>query len=206
MEGAIRAAASISRLGNLEAAGPLVVPIADRVHASIIRAAGDLALPTADIEKAFTRLDDLESKRAQEVEHLVAERVDIERELPPSLVVVSRMLAAVKQFCEAISSHANAVEALSRCSQELEVGQRWQKFICDARDSFCVAEAKLANERITKIKTEYQTLFGHLVRGGPNVLPEAARTTTGAEGRGRQERFATGPGAARDASEPLLVR
>ena len=41
---------------------------------------------------------------------------------------------------------------------------------------FSAAEAKLANERIDKIQTEYRALFGDLVRGGPNVQPTLARS------------------------------
>jgi hypothetical protein len=86
------------------------------------------------------------------------------------------MLAAVKRFCEAISSHTKAVEALTKSKQDLAVRQRWQKFIGEARDAFSAAEAKLANERIAKIQAEYRSLFGDLVRGGPNVEPTLARS------------------------------
>jgi hypothetical protein len=112
LEAAIERAASIARLGRLETAAALAVPAAERVHGPIVQAAGDHTLPTTDLDKAFARLDDLEAKRAKTVEQLEIERADIERKLPPSLVAVSRMLAAVKQFCEAISSHASHFKRL----------------------------------------------------------------------------------------------
>ena len=87
------------------------------------------------------------------------------------------MLAAVKQFCAAISSHSKALDAHTKSRQDLAVRQRWQKFIGDARDAFSAAEAKLANEQIANIQTEYRGLFGDLVRGGPNVQPTLARST-----------------------------
>ncbi len=175
LEAAIESAASITRLGSLETAVALAVPAADKVQTIIIKAAGEHKLPTTDLTNAFTHLDNLEGKRTKEIVRLEAERADIESKLPPSLVAVSRMLASVKQFCEALSSHAKAGAVLASTKQDLAVRQRWQKFICDARDAFSVAEAKLANERITKIQTEYQSLFGDLVRGGPNVKPTLER-------------------------------
>lgn len=175
LEGAIETAGSIARLGRLETMAALAVPTADRVHGPIVQAAGDHTLPTTDLNTAFARLDDLEGMRTKAIEQFESERADIEKKLPPSLVAVSRMLAAVKQFCEAISSHAKAVGALTKGRQDLAVRQRWQQFIGEARDAFSAAEAKLANERIAKIQTEYRDLFGDLVRGGPNVQPTLAR-------------------------------
>ena len=113
----------------------MAVPAAERVHGLLVHAAGEHTLPTTDLEKAFARLDDLEANRTKAIEHLESERTDIEKKLPPSLVAVSRMLAAVKQFCEAISSHAKAVEALTKSRQDLAVRQRWQKFIGEACDA-----------------------------------------------------------------------
>jgi hypothetical protein len=177
LKAAIDSAVSIVRLGSLETAAALAVAAAEKIQGSVVKAAGAHTLPTADLTTAFSRLDDLEAKRTREIVRLEAERVDIEGKLPPSLVAVSRMLASVKQFCEALSSHAKAADALAKTKKDLAVCQRWRKFICDARDAFCAAEAKLANERITKIQTEYQTLFGDLIRGGPNVKPTLERAS-----------------------------
>ena len=172
---AIDTAHSIARLGRLESALPLAVPASDRLHASVVQAAGDHALPTTALTRAFARLDELELKRSQEVERLDGERIEIERKLPPSLVAVSRMLASVRQFCDAISAHRAASDALAKIKQQLSRRQRWQKFVVDARDAFSSAEARLANNRITNIQTEYQALFAELVRGGPDVKPTLER-------------------------------
>jgi hypothetical protein len=177
LEAAIDASAGIVRLGRLETATVLAVATAEKLQGSVIQAAGNHTLPTSDLTTAFARLDNLEAKRTKEVARLEAERVEIESNLPPSLVAVSRMLASVKQFCEALSFHSKAADALAKTKQDLAVRQRWQKFICDARDAFGAAEARLANERITKIQTEYQALFGDLVRGGPNVQPTLERAS-----------------------------
>lgn len=91
LEAAIEAAASIAKLGSLEAAPILAVPALERVHAPIVQAAGDHTLPTAELTQAFARLDALEAKRKGEIERLEAERLDVEGKLPPSLVAVSKI-------------------------------------------------------------------------------------------------------------------
>jgi hypothetical protein len=173
---AITAAPYIARLGGLEAVKAFGVKATDKMHAAVLKEARDLALPTSEIEKALGRLDDLENKRVAEVARLEAERVQIEKTLPPSLVAVSRVLSAVKQFREAISSHATLEAVLVRETQQQEVRQRWQNFIRAACDAFCGAEAKLANERIANIEADYQSLFAALVRGGPDVRPTLERS------------------------------
>ena len=176
LDTAIETAASIARLESLEAATDLAVPGGEKAHGPLVQAARDHTLPTTDLTEVFARLNDLEAKRTKALERLEIERADIEKKLPPSLVAVSRMLADVKQFCDAISSHAKAIGALTKSTQDLAVRQRWQKFIAEARDAFSTAEAKLANERIAKIQAEYRGLFGDLVRGGPNVQPTLERS------------------------------
>lgn len=177
LEAAVDSAASISRLGGLEGAATLAVPNAEKIQNAVVRAAAKHTLPTADLTSAFARLDALEAKRIKEIERIEAERIEIEGKLPPSLVAVSRMLASVKQFCEALTAHGKVVAALEKAKQGVAVRARWQQFICDARDAFCTAEAKLANDRIGNIQTDYQALFGDLVRGGPNVQPTLERAT-----------------------------
>jgi hypothetical protein len=176
LETAIDQAGGVARLGILEALSATGIPAADRMHASIIRAAGTHTLPTADVVKAFARLGELEAKRTAEVARIDKEREEIEKKLPPSLVQVSKMLASVKQFCDALTSYGTASTTLAKSKQSLAMRDRWRKFIRSACDAYCAAEATLANQRIAQIQTEYQSLFGDLVRGGPNVQPTLARS------------------------------
>jgi hypothetical protein len=175
LECAIEAATCVVRLGTLEATAAMGISAADKIHSSIIQSAHDQRLSTVDLNAAFARLDVLEAKRAKIVQGLETERADIEKKLPPSLVAVSKTLASVKQFCEALAAHEKAASALTATSQDLAVRQRWQDFIVKARDSFGAAETALANQRIGQIETEYQTLFVDLVRGGPNMRPTLER-------------------------------
>jgi hypothetical protein len=177
LETTIDAAACVVRLGALEASPAIGISATDKIHGSIIQAARHQTLPTVDLNTAFARLDDLEAKRAKLVQDLETERADIEKKLPPSLVAVSKTLASVKQFCEALGAYEKAGSALTATRQDLAVRQRWQDFIVKARDLFSAAETALANQRISQIETEYQALFVDLVRGGPNMRPTLERAT-----------------------------
>jgi hypothetical protein len=139
------------------------------------RLEGSHTLPTSDIQTALTRLDEREEKRSEVIKVLDSERAAIEKTLPPSLLAVSKILTAVRQFCDALAAHGKAAAAIATIGQDLAVRQRWQHFIGQACGIFSRAEAKLANERISTIETEYQALFVDLVRGGPDVRPTLER-------------------------------
>jgi DNA repair exonuclease SbcCD ATPase subunit len=175
LETAIEAATCVVRLGALEAAAAMGVPAAEKTYGLVTKAAQNHALPTAELNTAFARLDALEANRAKIVQGLETERVEIEKKLPPSLVAVSRTLASVRQFCEALGAREKATSALAATIADLAVRQRWQDFIVNARNSFSAAEATLANQRIGQIETEYQALFVDLVRGGPDMRPTLER-------------------------------
>lgn len=168
-------ATCLTRLDALETAAQLGVPTADRMNAGIMKAARDRSLPTADIQRAMARLDELEGKRADSLSKAQADLAALEKTLPPSLVAVARTLANVKQFCDAIGSYNGARKALVEHERALSVRERWRKFIAAAADTFCTAETALANVRIAACETEYQSLFGALVRGGPDVRPTLQR-------------------------------
>src|SRR5205085_2014957 len=134
----------------------------------ITRAARDQALSTSELRTALDSLRALDQKKFEVLKALTNERTDIEGKLPPSMVAVSKVITAGKQFTEAIAAHSKAAAGLSAAERAISDRQRWQNFIVKACEAFSDAEAKVANERIAKIEKEYQALFGDLVRGGPN--------------------------------------
>jgi hypothetical protein len=152
IERAVLRAASIARLERLETASALTVPAAERMHAAIIRAARDHILATAEINAGLARLDVLEAKRKGALSKARADLGEIEKTLPPSLVAVARMIASVKQFCDAIAAHKNARAALTERNRALAVRERWRKFIGSVVQAFSAAEAGLANARIAGLQ------------------------------------------------------
>ena len=64
--------------GRLEASPALAVPIPERVHASTIQAAATHTLPTADLAKAFLRLDERQGNESKSIAELDVARAGIE--------------------------------------------------------------------------------------------------------------------------------
>ena len=133
---AIEESVSISRLGSLESAAPLDVAVADRHYTAVVRQARDHSLPTATLVAAFSRLDELERNRFQELYRLDGERLEIEKTLPPSLVAVSRMLASARQFCQAVSTYATTADTLTKLQQKLGGATAVAEICCKRMRSF----------------------------------------------------------------------
>jgi hypothetical protein len=166
-------------LGALEASPHLAVPANERWHGAVIAAAGGNTLTTSSLLQALVALDAREAKRAELAGEAETELAALEKQLPPSLVALTRVLSAAKRFRDAINNYASTTTTLTETRRRLRLRQNWQTFISKSADAFAAAEAALATTRISKIETEYQDFFKDLVRGGPDVQPrlERARTT-----------------------------
>lgn len=175
---AVAAATSVARLANLEGSAHLTIAAAERRHATVTAAADRNTLTTTDLQEAFAVLDALETKRTQLLGEAEADLAAVEKQLPPSLVAVTKVLGAAKRFRDAISNHKSTTDALTESRRRLQLRQRWRTFIGKAADAFAGAEAALATKRITEIETEYQDFFKDLVRGGPDVQPTLERAQT----------------------------
>jgi hypothetical protein len=174
---AVLAAGAVARLDKLEVLPVLAVPAGERLYASIVRAAKEHVLPTSELEAALARLVELDAKKEAAMAAARAELQVIERTLPPSLVAVAKIVAGAKQFGEALGQHARAAAALAQRRRLLASRERWRTFITAACEAFCSGEASLANARIAACQTEYQALFGSLIRGGPDVRPTLERAS-----------------------------
>jgi DNA repair exonuclease SbcCD ATPase subunit len=175
---AVTEAKSLARLGKIEISDQLAVPLIERYHADVMAAARQKTLTTTALQKALAALDLHEAKRAPLLAKAEQDLAALERQLPPSLVAVTRVLGAARRFKEAISNYNNMTQTLATARRRLQVRQDWRLFISKAADAFAGAEAALAAERIRDIETEYQQFFAGLVRGGPDVQPTLERSTT----------------------------
>jgi DNA repair exonuclease SbcCD ATPase subunit len=175
---AVAAAVSVARLSKLEASGYLAAPATERRHATVAADARTNTLTTSSLQAALAALDVLETKRTLLLGQAETALAAVEKQLPPSLVAVTKVLGAAKRFRDAITNHKNTASALTESHQRLELRQSWRTFIGKAADAFAVAEAALATKRITEIETEYQDFFKELVRGGPDVRPTLTRAQT----------------------------
>lgn len=167
------ASAALAKLRQLEECPALNVAVADRVSPTLAMRQG--SIQTADLQRGKDRLLALETQRAAAIATANAEIATLQANLPPSLVQVTRTLGQAKQFRDAIREHERDAPALAAKQAKLKKLKRWKDFIGNAYQAFAAAEAALANARIADIQASCQDLFGHLVRGGPNVQPTLSR-------------------------------
>lgn len=171
----VASAASVARLGNLEALAPLGITAAARRHPTIIAAAMKGTLTTNSLQEAFASLDDYEANRISLLDNAEKALALVEMQLPPSLVAVTRVLDGAKRFRDAIAAHSVTAKKLNTNRRRMKIRQAWRDFIGKIADAVAGAEAALATKRITDIEADYQYFFKDLVRGGPNVQPTLTR-------------------------------
>ena len=171
----VQSAGSIGKLRQLEEQARLGVAEADRIAPVLTLAARQSSVSTADLERAKDALGALEAKRVDVLAAVNTEIVTLQASLPPSLIAVTRTLGQAKQFRDAMNEYERTLPALAAKRAKLAKLNRWKTFITNVAGQFASAESALANARITDIQASCQELFGHLVRGGPDVRPTLNR-------------------------------
>ncbi|WP_234052737.1 MULTISPECIES: ATP-binding protein [unclassified Xanthobacter] len=171
----VQSAGCVGKLRQLEEQARLGVVDADRIAPVLTLAARQSSVSTADLERAKDALGALEAKRVDVLTAINAEIATLQAGLPPSLVAVTRTLGQAKQFRDAMSEYERTLPALAAKRAKLAKLNRWKTFITNVAGQFATAESALANARITDIQASCQELFGHLVRGGPDVRPTLNR-------------------------------
>jgi recombinational DNA repair ATPase RecF len=174
----VGAAESVARLGKLEASALFSVVAAERHHAIVTAAASKNTLTAASVLEALAALDAHEENRKRFLSQAIDDLRTLEKQLPPSLVAVTKVLGGARRFRDAITNHNTTTDTLTASRHRLQVIQNWQTFIGNTADAFAGAEAALAAKRIGDIEIEYQQFFAELVRGGPDVQPTLARAQT----------------------------
>lgn len=168
-------AGCIGKLRQLEEQVCLDVDDVDRIVPVLTLAARQSSVLTADMERAKVALGGLEKKRGDALVAVTAEISELQASLPPSLVAVTRTLGQAKQFRDAMTEYEAALPALAAKQTTLTKLNRWKAFVTTMAGKFAAAESALANTRLADIQASCQTLFGNLMRGGPDVRPTLNR-------------------------------
>ncbi len=171
----VQSARCVDKLRHLEEQAHLEVADEDRIALVLILAARQSSLSTADLKRAKNALWTLEAKRVGIHAAVNEDIVELQANLPPSLVAVTRTLGQAKQFCDAMNEYERTLPALAAKRAKLAKFNRWKTFITNVAGQFATAESALANARTTDIQVSCQGLFGNLMRGGPDVRPTLNR-------------------------------
>jgi AAA domain len=140
----VLAASGVMKLRQLEETAAMAIATDDRQHVAFNLAAKKGMVATPDLERIKERLSSLEKHRSDALARAQREVGELEAQLPPSLVQVTRILSFAKQFRDAILEFETAAPALKTKQNRLKLFNRWKTFITQAGQSFADAEAALA--------------------------------------------------------------
>lgn len=164
----------ISRLALLEKAEPLSVDERDRVAAGLSRSAANGLLAREDLEGAIKRLLALEELPPQKLRELNTTKEQLERDLPASLVLLTEQVEYGRQFRDGVRLYRQKQKEESALRSQLEIRERWRRFITRASTVFSEAEGSLSKEKIRAIDSEYKTMFKKIMNVG-DVVPDLQR-------------------------------
>ena len=165
-------------LGKLETASALAIPVGEHLRPGLLKAIRDGSVLSADIETLAVRLDELVAFREVRVKALSDEIADLEAELPPSLVAVSRKLKAAKDLRDECAKYDAALTRHEIAKGRVSKLTRWRAFIVKAAKKFSDAETTLSTNRLIEIEGSYKDLFPRLMRGAPDLKPVLLRAAS----------------------------
>ncbi len=133
----VAGAASVARLGRLEAFAPLSVTAAARRHSTITAATAKGTLAITGLQEAFAALDDHEAKRISLLDQAEQALAAVEKQLPPSLVAVTRVLDGAKRFRDAIGYHSTTTTTLTYSRRRTPGAARMAQLRCKGGRRLC---------------------------------------------------------------------
>jgi recombinational DNA repair ATPase RecF len=162
------------RLKGLEGADDVGVKAEEKVHSQLAMKVSDGTVVEADIQKAFSALQDAEEKLTSAVAAANERKEELEKELPPSLVALTEQIAAAAQFQEAFKDYSDAMSRQQGLKARIAAVEQWRDFVNQAARTFAEAEADLSQKKIAEIDTDYKKMFADIMKVD-DVVPDLKR-------------------------------
>lgn len=167
----------LERLALLEGVS-LLETTGTHKHAAAVRAAAKAGTLTREsLEQAQVRLSDLEARLVATVGNVDKSINDLEKTIPPSLVVLTAQISAAQAAQQVLAEYFEAIEDRESTKKVLAKYDQWKSFITQAYHIFAAAEAELSNRTLDGLRAEYQQMFAEVMSAG-DVIPELARPGT----------------------------
>jgi DNA repair exonuclease SbcCD ATPase subunit len=170
-----RSAQWVRRLALLERTETLAVQDGDRIAGRLSQRAASGDLTKDELAAAVTRLATLEEFAAAKLRELNGRKEQLEKELPRSLVQLTEQVEYGRQFKESVQLYREKQQEEATDHAQLEIRERWRRFISHATTVFSGAEAALSRAKIAAIEPEYKSMFKHIMNVG-DVVPDLQRT------------------------------
>ncbi|MCX2746285.1 AAA family ATPase [Arthrobacter sp. MI7-26] len=108
---------------------------------------------------------------------LVKEKADLEKDLPPSLVALTRQVDAGRRFRDAWVEHSRNGIDYKEAGHKLAKRQAWIEFMTKACETFADAETRMTSAKVAAIRTDYQSMFADIMNT-QDIVPELKRASS----------------------------
>jgi hypothetical protein len=109
------------------------------------------------------RIATVRERAAEALAGTVAEKVDLEKRLPPSLVAVTEKIEAARRLQSALKSEEVSRADLGKIVTELLGIERLKSFLANASNSFSQAEANASSRRLAAVEPLCRDFFENII-------------------------------------------
>jgi hypothetical protein len=127
-----------------------------------------------DITSIATYYGKLEARLTAALKSYEAQKIELEKKLPPSLVQLTEQVENVRLFREYLKDYRLNMDKADIARKKLEQRTKWQTYITDAASVFAKAEADLSKTKLAAIETEYKDMFASIMVAS-DVVPNLQR-------------------------------
>jgi hypothetical protein len=168
----------ISRMKNVENAPAIQNRTFEKLYSSFHELFRDKEIDENDIDNAVDHLARLEAMRQTTLKELKANKVNIEKGLPKSLVSLTQQVEYSAQLKLSIEEYRNLPSA-SGIKEKIKRINRWKQFIEIASALFSQAESAYSQEKTKSIDAHYRGLYAKITNN-PEIIPKLKKAV-GAE-------------------------
>jgi hypothetical protein len=117
----------------------------------------------ADAVELQTRTALVRERSSQALTSTVAEKEELEKRLPPSLVAVTEKIEAARRLQAALGNEETSFAALDTLNAELKRIERLKTFLDDASSCFSQAEASASKRRLAAVEPLCRKFFENII-------------------------------------------
>jgi hypothetical protein len=145
----------LERLGRGEGEPVRIAEIANRL--------GDHSLMAVEVNAPWERRTELRTRLDERLGAVRAERQEIERRLPPSLVEVTTRVETARRLSESWALRRKAEQELESARSQPARLARVKRFLDKAADSFATAESSASERRLAAVLPLCRTFFAAII-------------------------------------------
>lgn len=161
-------------LSDHEVAKALGVDAADRILARLDSRMKSGEVTETEAAAAVTRTSELVALVPGSLEKAQKKKIDLEAELPASLVQLTEQVEYGRQFKDALDNYKQGRVEEAEQQGRLDIREKWKTFISKASSRFSAAEAAMSKAKINDIDAEYKSMYKDIMQVG-DVVPDLQR-------------------------------